>query len=140
MKKKKLKNTILYYGLIGFIIFYLFATYFIMSGTTKNPNVKLDDFNVSEDGTEITLILDNSNPANSVRTFTPMPNENAIFMDFYYAFGFGKHVFGAKDQFVIQVDENCYAILFARNNDYELVLAKNIKTGQWEIPVATEEK
>ena len=41
---------------------------------------------------------------------------------------------GAKDEFVIEVDDNCNGIFFAREDGYELMLYKNPETNTWQLP------
>ena len=89
---------------------------------------------VSEDGTKIILKTSVNSHSESVRKYTHINSGVACYIDFVYTFGFGSFIFGEKDEFVIEVDENCKGIYFLRDDGYELVLYKNEETNQWEIP------
>ena len=121
--------------IVSLIITYLLLVSIVGAGFSFNPNVKLADFSVSEDGTEIILKTSVNTPSESIRKFTYIPSGDAYFLDFLYSFGVGTFLFGEKDEFILEIDENCRGIFFQREDGYELVLYKNEETNQWEIPL-----
>lgn len=132
--KEKLKKHLTTILILSIIVFYFLLTYIVGAGLTQNPNVQLADFVVSEDGSKITLKIATTSPSESVRDYISLEPGDAQYLDFYYTFGVSNFTFGAKDEFVIEVDENCNGIFFLRDNGYELVLYRNQETNQWEIP------
>ena len=66
-KFKKKLSTIL---IVSIIIAYFLFTFIIGAGFTLNPNVKLADFTVSEDGTKIILKTSVNSHSESVRKYT----------------------------------------------------------------------
>jgi hypothetical protein len=58
------------------------------------------------------------------------------YLTFYSTFGGLNSSFGAVNSFVLELGKNDTEIYFNRpNGGYELVLVKNIDTGEWERPV-----
>lgn len=130
-KIKKHSSTIL---ILGVIFLYFLITYIIGAGLTQNPHVQLADFEVSEDGTEIIIKTAVNSTSESIRSVNVLPYENVRYLDFYYTFGVSFTTWGAKDEFVIEIDENCNGIFFAREDGYELMLYKNPETNTWQLP------
>lgn len=57
------------------------------------------------------------------------------YLTFYSTFGGLNSSFGAKNEFVLELDKDDSEICFKRaNGGYELVLQKNAETGAWERP------
>ncbi len=114
----------------------LSGIYLIGSGFTKRADVVLHDYSVSEDGTEITLYTSILSSMGYTRGFKD--NGGGVkphYLTFYSTFGGLNSVFGAKNEFVLQLDKNDTEIYFADiGGGYRLVLKKNEKMGVWERP------
>lgn len=124
---------------IGCIVLYFYITYFVGTGLSTNTYVYLADYTVSEDGTKIELHTAVSNSIGYLRSMQPIPSGNVQYVDFYNTFGGINSTLGAKDKFVIEIDENCKGIYFAREDGYELVLYFDEETKQWIRPIKETE-
>ena len=61
--------------------------------------------------------------------------EKPHYLTFYSTFGGLNSSFGAKNEFILELGENDSEIYFNRKDGgYELVLQKNIETGEWVKP------
>ena len=124
---------------IGCIVLYFYITYIVGTGLSTNTYVYLADYTVSEDGTEIELHTAVSNSIGYLRSMQYIPSGNVQYVDFYNTFGGINSTLGAKDKFVIEIDENCKGIYFAREDGYELVLYFDEETKQWIRPIKETE-
>ena len=130
MKKKKI-------ALISIIaVIALIIALFISTGFTKNPNVVIVDYSVSEDGKELTFTTGVPQSIGYVRGFTDVGGGvKPHYLDFYSTFGVINSDWGAKNEYVLALDENDTEIYFNRaDGGYELVLQKDIDTGKWVRP------
>lgn len=129
MKNKKL----LLISIVAIIVI-LTASYFVGTGFTKRTDVILTDYSVSEDGTQITLNASVSSSMGYTRGFKN--NGGGVkshYLTFYSTFGGVNSKLGAKNEFVLEVNEDDSEIYFNRaGGGYELVLQKNTETGEWE--------
>lgn len=129
MKNKK----ILLISVIAVIVI-LTASYFIGTGFIERTDVILTDYSVSEDGTQITLNASVSSSMGYIRGFKN--NGGGVkshYLTFYSTFGGLNSKLGAKNEFVLEVNEDDSEIYFNRaGGGYELVLQKNTETGEWE--------
>lgn len=129
MKNKK----ILLISVIAVIVI-LTASYFVGTGFIERTDVILTDYSVSEDGTQITLNASVSSSMGYIRGFKN--NGGGVkshYLTFYSTFGGLNSKLGAKNEFVLEVNEDDSEIYFNRAGDgYELVLQKNTETGEWE--------
>lgn len=129
MKNKK----ILLISVIAVIVL-LTASYFIGTGFIERTDVILTDYSVSEDGTQITLNASVSSSMGYIRGFKN--NGGGVkshYLTFYSTFGGLNSKLGAKNEFVLEVNEDDSEIYFNRaGGGYELVLQKNTETGEWE--------
>lgn len=118
------------------IIVLLALIVFIRTGFTKNPNVEIIDYSVSEDGRELTFTV--GIPFSIGYTRGYKNNGGGIkphYLNFYNTFGFINSSLGAKFEYVLELDKNDVEIYFNRaNGGYELVLQKNLETGEWIRP------
>ncbi len=111
------------------VIVMLGGVYFIGSGFTVRNDVVLYDFDVSEDGSSVTLNVGVSSSAGYIRDLKDISDEEEkIVLKFYSAFGGINGKIGSKNSFGISVTEESKEIYFAD----ELLLKKNEITGQWE--------
>lgn len=135
-KTKKRLITIL---IVVALIFYLYATYWISTGISTHKNVGILDYTVSEDGTKINLKITALDSIGYIRDMSPIETDSVQYIDFYYTFGGLNSTLGAKDEFTIEVGENCQALLFEREDGYELVLYLDPETNQWVKPTSNNE-
>lgn len=126
MKNKKLPVIIAVIGV-------LMVSFVIGTGFTKRTDVILTDYSVSEDGAEIILKTSVSSSAGYIRGFkNDGGGVKPHYLTFYATFGGLNSTFGAKNEFVLEVDEDDSEIYFNRTDGgYELVLQKDAQTGVW---------
>lgn len=126
MKNKKLPVIIAVIGV-------LMVSFVIGTGFTKRTDVILTDYSVSEDGAEIILKTSVASSAGYIRGFkNDGGGVKPHYLTFYATFGGLNSTFGAKNEFVLEVDEDDSEIYFNRTDGgYELVLQKDAQTGVW---------
>lgn len=126
MKNKKLPVIIAAIGI-------LMVSFVIGTGFTKRTDVILTDYSVSEDGTKIILKTSVASSMGYVRGFkNDGGGVKPHYLTFYATFGGLNSTFGAKNEFVLEVDEDDSEIYFNRTDGgYELVLQKDAQTGVW---------
>lgn len=126
MKNKKLLVIIAAIGI-------LMVSFVIGTGFTKRTDVILTDYSVSEDGAEIILKTSVASSAGYIRGFkNDGGGVKPHYLTFYATFGGFNSTFGAKNEFVLEVDEDDSEIYFNRTDGgYELVLQKDAQTGVW---------
>ena len=114
------------------------ASYLIGTGYIINGGIYLGEYNVSEDGKEITF---NAGVASSMGFIRGYKDEGGgvkpHYLKFYNTFGGLNSSWGAKSEFVLPLNEDGTEIYVFRGSEkceYELVLQKNIETGAWERP------
>lgn len=116
------------------VIAILTASFFVGTGFIERTDVILTDYSVSEDGTQITLNASVSSSMGYIRGFKN--NGGGVkshYLTFYSTFGGLNSKLGAKNEFVLEVNEDDSEIYFNRaGGGYELVLQKNTETGEWE--------
>lgn len=118
------------------IIVLLSIIYFVGTGFLERMDVILHDYSVSEDGTELTFNAGIMSSMGFIRGYKD--NGGGVkphYLTFYSTFGGLNSSFGAKNEFVLPLDEEDTEIYFKRaSGGYELVLKKNEETGAWERP------
>ena len=116
------------------------AFYLIGTGYIINGGIYLGEYNVSEDGTELTFSAGIMSSMGFIRGYKD--NGGGVkphYLTFYSTFGGLNSSFGAKNEFVLELDKDDSEIYFKRaNGGYELVLQKNAETGAWERPDSKE--
>ena len=116
------------------MIVILIATFLISTGFIKRTDVVLFDYIVAEDGSAISLDVQVSSSMGHTRGFKD--NGGGIkphYLTFYSTFGGLNSSFGAKNSFILELDDDDTEIYFSRpNGGYELVLIKNVDNGKWE--------
>ena len=119
------------------VIVVLTASFLIGTGFMKRADVILCDYAVVEDGSAISLHVQVSSSMGYVRGFKD--NGGGVkphYLIFYSTFGGLNSSFGTVNSFVLERGKGDTEIYFNRpNGGYELVLVKNIDTGEWERPV-----
>lgn len=127
------KKTIIISAVV--VILLIFAVV-IGSGFKKREDVALFDYSVSEDGSIISLRIQVESSAGHVRDFKD--NGGGVkphYLTFYSTFGGINSSFGTVNSFTLELEPDDTEIYFYRGNGgYELVLRKNIETGEWERP------
>lgn len=129
MKKKAI--------LIIAIIVVLLTSFWVGTGFMKRTDVALGAYSVSEDGSEITLNVGVMSSMGYIRDFKD--NGGGVkphYLTFYSTFGGLNSSFGAVNSFVLEIGKDDTEIYFnSPKGGYELVLVKNVDTGEWERPV-----
>ena len=118
------------------VVIVLSSLYFVGTGFLERMDVLLYDYSVSEDGTELTFSAGIMSSMGFIRGYKD--NGGGVkphYLTFYSTFGGLNSSFGAKNEFVLELDKDDSEIYFKRaNGGYELVLQKNVETGAWERP------
>lgn len=124
--KKKILLTLM-------IIAALLLIYLLGSGFTKNSSVYIDDYTVSEDGSEITMDIGVASSAGYIRDAAVHQQQGGrLYIDCYSAFGGFNGSIGAKTSFTLPLDEDTTTIAIYRSaNSYEEVLWKDTN-GIWQ--------
>ena len=128
--KKYLTKVILIIAIIVVAV----ASFLIGTGFIKRTDVVLYDYIVAEDESEIILDVQVSSSMGHIRGFKD--NGGGIkphYLTFYSTFGGLNSSLGAKNSFILEMDDDDTEIYFSRpNGGYELVLIKNVDNGKWE--------
>lgn len=127
----KNKNGIILIGIIFSLIIL-----FVSTGFTKNPNVEIINYSVSQDGKELKFTVGIPFSIGYTRGYKNKGGgAKTHYLNFYNTFGVINSSWGAKNEFVLELDEDDTEIYFNRERrGYELVLEKNIETGKWQVP------
>lgn len=89
------------------IILVLLLTYFIGTGFMKNTSAYINDFSVSEDGSEITMNVGVSSSMGYIREVSIYQQEGGkLYIDCYSAFGGLNGSIGAKSVFTLPLDKD----------------------------------
>ena len=119
------------------IIIVLIASFLIGTGFMKRTDVVLVDYAVAEDGSTIKLGVQVASSMGYIRGYKD--NGGGIkphYLTFYSAFGGLNSSFGAVNSIVLELGKDDTEIYFNRpDGGYELVLVKNVDTGEWVRPV-----
>ncbi len=115
----------------------LVALYLIAPGFSKNTYAYITDFSVSEDGRKMTLTIgldvsDPSEPAPKVRKIKESQQYGGkLYLDCYSAFGGLYGSWGAKSEFVVELDEET-EVIGLYNGGYQIALKKDA-SGTWRF-------
>ena len=114
------------------IVVALAAFYVIAPGFTKQGNVYIADYSVSEDSTEMNINVGVSTSIGYVRKIAEHQQHGGkLYLDCYSAFGGINGSLGAKSEYTIQIDKDTEMIAIYRSADcYETVLEKD-ENGEW---------
>lgn len=125
MKKKKILI------IISIIVAFVFIL-FIGTGFTKNPKVEIINYSVSKDGSKLNFTIGIPNSIGYTRGYKNKgEGVKSHYLDFYNTFGVINSSFGAKFEYILELDEDDTEIYFNRTGGgYELVLQKN-DNGEW---------
>ena len=121
--------------IIGILIA-LLVIFFIGTGLTKNPNVVIREYSLNDDGSELNFTVGMPFSIGYTRGYKNKGGGvKSHYLNFYNTFGVINSSWGAKFDYVLELDEDDTEIYFNRTDGgYELVLQKNIETGEWERP------
>lgn len=134
MKKKNIV-------LIAIIILcVLIMSFLIGTGFIERTDVALTEYSVSEDGKTLTFHAYVMSSMGYIRGYKN--NGGGVkphYLTFYSTFGGLNSSFGSTNEFILTLDENDTEIYFGRTDGgYELVLYKDIETGEWKRPEAVQ--
>ena len=118
------------------VIILLFLSFFVGTGFMKRTDIVLANYSVSEDGTKMIFKTAVPTSMGYVRGFkNDGGGVKPHYLTFYSTFGGLNSTLGAKNEFELDLDKNDTEIYFNRSDGgFELVLQKNIDTGEWEKP------
>ena len=118
------------------IILVIILSFLIGTGFRERSDVILADFAISENGMKFTFQTAIPTSIGYIRGFK---NDGGIeqphYLTFYSTFGGLNNSFGAKNEFELALNESDTEIYFNRaGGGYELVLQKDVDTGNWIRP------
>ena len=114
------------------VIIVVLVVLFLLTGRERT-DVYLRDYEISEDGTKMTLKVGVSSSAGYVRKMKRTSGSMNYYFTFYSTFGINSKR-GAKDTFEIDLDSNVDAIYFyTGDKGYKQVLQKDEDTGEWLV-------
>ena len=118
------------------IILVIILSFLIGTGFRERSDVILADFAISENGMKLTFQTAIPTSIGYIRGFK---NDGGIekphYLTFYSTFGGLNNSFGAKNEFELALNESDTEIYFNRaDGGYELVLQKDVDTGNWIRP------
>ena len=114
------------------------AHWFLFIGFCPRTNMALLGYELSPDGTVMTIRADHPDSAGYTRAARNVSQSPAVVkLKFYCTFGGPNSSLGAKDEFVIELPPECTEIDFYRGYQepelgFHPVLCKNTATGAWE--------
>ena len=124
---------------VGFIILItvlaLVFSYLVVPGFFRQANATVTDFAVSEDGSEMVILVGVAQSVGYVRAVSQHQQSNGkLCLDCYSAFGGINGSWGAKRQYTIQLHEDTktIAVWSSADNDYRTILKKD-KDGEWKF-------
>lgn len=106
--------------------------YTIGLGFTKNSSAFIQDYTVSDDGTEMKITVGVGSSVGSIRKVSVHKQEGGkLYLDCISAFVGINGSFGAKNNYVISLDDDINSISLYRNDgSYEMVLERDA-LGKW---------
>lgn len=121
--------------IIWVIIFALVFSYLVIPGFFRQAGATIADFAVSEDGTEMTIIVGVAQSIGYVRAVSQHQQpDGKLCLDCYSAFGGLNGSWGAKSRYTIQLDEDTKTIAVWHSGDknYRTILEKD-EDGEWKF-------
>ena len=116
------------------ILLVLGAVWFFLPGCLTRSDVYLADFAVPAHGEDMTVTVGVASSMGYVRACKNVSDAPAVItLRFYGAFGGLNGKVGAKNQYVLTLDEACQSIRFETAQGYQEVLVKD-GSGQWVRP------
>lgn len=107
--------------------------YCLISTGFNKTNVSLSNYSISNDGTKLTFNTYITSSIGYTRGFKDIGGKaKPHYLVFYSTFLGVNSSIGAKDKFVLELDESDLEIYFNdKNGGYKLVLEKDLETGLW---------
>ena len=124
-------------ALIAFSVAALLVLSFLVgTGFQRRTDVVLVDYELSADGTTLTLRTSMLSSMGYIRGFEDQGGGvKPHYLIFYSTFGGLNSSFGAKHEFELPLGKDDTEVYFNRpGGGFELVLQKNPETGLWEWP------
>ncbi len=119
-------------GLVICAILAMCVLYFIGSGFTKCGSAFIQDYTVSDDGSELTITVGVYSSVGYIRKVSVHQQEDGkLYLDCISAFGGINGSFGAKEEYVIPLDDDTHTICLYRNSGYEAILERD-DFGEWK--------
>lgn len=120
-------------GIIVTAVIALVALYFIGSGFIKVGSAYIGEYDISSDGTEITMNVGVGSSVGYVRKVAVHQQQGGkLYLDCYYAFGGFNGSIGAKSKYKIPLNADTEIIaIYRSSNCYEEVLKKD-SNGEWK--------
>ena len=114
------------------IVAIIAGLYIAGSGLATVPCMYIKDYKLSEDGKSMVIDTFVGSPIGSARSVRANQEDGILYLDFNAAYGGCNGKIGAKDTFVIPIDEETKLIALARyEGGYEKTLEKDPVTGEW---------
>lgn len=112
---------------------FMIAAFLVSTGFNERTDVYLGDFSISKDGKELTFTAGVFSSMGYIRGYKDEGGGvKPHYLKFYSTFGGLNSSFGAKSEFVLELNEDDNEIFFSRpDGGYELVLQKDKETGEW---------
>lgn len=129
------KSVVIAISILSVVILSI-AAFLFSTGFIERTDVLLNDYFVSEDGTKLTFKTVVASSMGYVRGFEDEGGGvKPHYLTFYSTFGGLNSLFGAKNEFELDLAEYDCEIYFNRSGGgYELVLQKDEETGKWIEP------
>lgn len=117
-------------------VLFIIAAFLVSTGFSERNDIFLGDFSISDDGKELTFTTGGSSSMGYIRGYKDEGGGvKPHYLKFYSTFGGLNSSFGAKSEFVLELNEDDNEIFFSRpDGGYELVLQKDKETGEWVRP------
>ncbi len=104
----------------------------VSAGFSERTDVILCEYSLSEDGTQLRFSVLIPTSMGYVRGFSDENNGGERRLTFYSTFGGLNSSCGARNEFLLELDEDDTAVCFCRpDGQYETVLKKDAESGEW---------
>lgn len=115
------------------ILLCFLGAWMLGSGFAKRIDVYLTAYNISADGSSVTLETGLAGSMGYIRGCKAVPVDGELHVTFYAAFGGLNSRLGANNCFEVTLPSDCNAVCFHRGGkDFAPVLRKNAATNEWE--------
>lgn len=122
----------LFVSLVSFLLI-LALGWMIGTGFMVKTSVYIQDYSVSEDGSELTFTIGIGDSMGFVRGYRDDPDGTAHNLKFYSAWGGLNSALGAKNAYVLPLrPEDTEICVYSGSNGYVCALVRDESTGQWK--------
>ena len=123
-----------YVAIIGILIITLMGLYVIGSGFRKMSQVYISDYEVSKDGTQMTIRVGVPTSIGYTRKIsTTQKPDGTLCLDVYAAFGGINGSIGAKSEFIVPLKDETSVIAIYRSKDYYDPVIRKSENGEWQL-------